>query len=64
MLNLTYRIKLSCKDICILLSVANFKSQLLKMVATVMTAEFSRIHCYSSLVEYSEACLFSAISRH
>ena len=27
------------------------------MAATVMTAEFGTIHYYSSLEEYSEACL-------
>ena len=29
------------------------------MAATVMTAEFGTIHYYSSLEEYSEACLCS-----
>ena len=43
---------------------AIFKSQLLKMAATVMTAEFGTIHYYSSLEEYSEACLCSSLDRH
>ena len=38
--------------LCIFLSVAIFKSRLLKMAATVMTAEFGTIHYYSSLEEY------------
>ena len=33
------------------------------MAATVMTAEFSTIHYYSSLEEYSEACLCSSLDR-
>ena len=33
------------------------------MAATVMTAEFGTIH-YSSLEEYSEACLCSSLDRH
>ena len=41
-----------------------FKSRLLKMAATVMTAEFGTIHYYSSLEEYSEACLCSSLDRH
>ena len=56
--------QLSYKDICIFLSVAIFKSQLLKMAATVMTAEFGTIHYFSSLEEYSEACLCSSLDRH
>ena len=31
------------------------------MAATVMTAEFGTIHYYSSLEEYSEACLCSSL---
>ena len=37
------------------------------MAATVMTAEFGTIHYYSdysSLEEYSEACLCSSLYRH
>ena len=35
------------------------------MAATVMTAEFGTIHyLYSSLEEYSEACLCSSLDRH
>ena len=33
------------------------------MAATVMTAEFGTIHYYSSLEEYSEACLCSSLDR-
>ena len=58
------QLQLSYEDICIFLSVAIFKSQLLKMAATVMTAEFVTIHYYSSLEEYSEACLCSSLDRH
>ena len=43
------QLQLSYKDICIFISVAIFKSRLLKMAATVMTAEFGTIHYYSSL---------------
>ena len=53
------QLQLSYKDICIFLSVAIFKSRLLKMAATVMTAEFGTIYYYFSLEEYSEACLCS-----
>ena len=38
------QLQLSYKDICIFLSVAIFTSWLLKMAATVMTAEFGTIH--------------------
>ena len=31
------------------------------MAATVMTAKFGTIHYYSSLEEYSEACLCSSL---
>ena len=58
------QLQLGYKDICIFLSVAIFKSRLLKMAATVMTAEFGTIHYYSSLEEYSEACLCSSLDRH
>ena len=58
------QLQLSYKDICIFLSVAIFKSRLLKMAATVMIAEFGTIHYYSSLEEYSEACLCSSLDRH
>ena len=35
------------------------------MAATVMTAEFgTTVHYYSSLEEYSEACLCSSLVRH
>ena len=34
------------------------------MAATVMNAEFGTIHYYSSLEEYSEACLCSSLDRH
>ena len=33
------------------------------MAATVMTAEFGTIHYYSSLEEYSEACLCSSLGQ-
>ena len=33
------------------------------MAATVMTAEFATIHYYSSLQEYSAACLCSSLDR-
>ena len=56
--------KLSNKDICIFRSVAILKNLLLKMAATVMTAEFGTILYYSSLEEYSEACLCSSLDRH
>ena len=61
---LELELELSYKDICIFLSVAIFKNRLLKMAATVMTAEFGTIHYYSSLEEYSEACLCSSLDRH
>ena len=58
------QLPLSYKDICIFLSAAIFKSQLLKMAATVMTAEFGTICYYSSQEEYSEASLYSSLDRH
>ena len=64
MLNLTCSFNSVTKILCIFLSVAIFKSQLLKMAATVMTAEFGTIHYYSSLEEYSEACLCSSLDWH
>ena len=64
MLNLTSSFNSVTKDICIFLSAAIFKSRLFKMGATVMTAEFDTIYCYSTLEEYSEACLFSSLDRH
>ena len=64
MLNLTCSFNSVTKIYAFFLSVAIFKSRLLKMVATVMTAEFGTIHYYSSLEEYSEACLCSSLDRH
>ena len=58
------QLQLSYKDIWIFLSVAIFKSRLLKMAATVMTVEFGTIHHYSSLEENSEACLCSSLDRY
>ena len=57
------QLQLSFKDIWIFLSVAIFKSRLLKMAATVMTVEFGTIHHYCSLEENSEACLCSSLDR-
>ena len=34
------------------------------MAAIVMTAEFGTIYYYSSLEEYSEACLCNSLDRH
>ena len=34
------------------------------MAAIVMTAEFGTIHYYSSLEEYSEACLCNSLDIH
>ena len=48
----------------IFLSVAIFKSRLLKMAATVMIVEFGTIHHYSSVEENSEACLCSSLDRY
>ena len=39
----------------------HFKSQLLKMAATIMTVEFGTIHHNSSLEEIAEACLCSSL---
>ena len=47
------------------LSVAIFKSRLLKMTDTVITAKFGTFHClYCSVEEYSEAFLCSSLDRH
>ena len=46
------------------LTVAIFKSLLLKMAATVKTVEFGTIHHYSSLEENSYACLCSGLERY
>ena len=51
MLNLTCTFNLITKICNFFLAAANFKSLLLKMVATVMTVEFGTILHYSSLVE-------------
>ena len=57
-------LQLSYKGLCIFPSAAMFKSRLLKIAATVMTAEFGTINYYSSLKEYSEAYFSSSLDRH
>ena len=64
MLNLTCNFNLVTKIYEFFLTVAIFKSQLLKMVATIMTVEFGTIHNYSSLEEISEACLSISLDRY
>ena len=55
--------QLGYKDIWIFLVAAIFKSQLLKMAATVMTVEFDTSTLNCSLKENSEACLCSSLNR-
>ena len=66
MLNLTCNFNLVTKIFNFFLQrpfLKNWKNRLLKMVASVMTAEFGTIHHYSSLEENSDAWLCNPLNR-
>ena len=58
------QLQLMCKDIWIFLSLAIFKSRLIKVAANVMTVEFGTINHYSSLEKNSDAYLCSSLDRY